>query len=71
MSASQMLIAPIYYTTLAVNDALPDPTFCNQCKPWKPVALNVGAGAGKLLGVRRILPKFPQTCLKKLLRKWS
>jgi len=30
-----------YYTTLAANDALPDPNFCNQCKPWKLIALNV------------------------------
>jgi len=35
MSASQVLNAPTYYTTLALNDALPDPDFCNQCKPWK------------------------------------
>jgi len=35
MSASQVLIACTYYTTLAPNDALPDPNFCNQCKPWK------------------------------------
>jgi len=33
MSASQVLNAPSYYTTLAANDALPDPSFCNQCKP--------------------------------------
>jgi len=33
MSASQVLNAPTYYTTLAANDALPDPTFCNQSKP--------------------------------------
>jgi len=38
MSASQVLNAPTYCTTLAVNDALPDPTFYNQCKPWKPIA---------------------------------
>jgi len=38
MSASQVLNAvnaPTYYTTFAPNDALPDPNFCNQCKPWK------------------------------------
>jgi len=29
MSASQVLNAPTYYTTLVANDALPDPTFCN------------------------------------------
>jgi len=39
MSASQVLNAPNYYTTLPANDALPDPTFCNQCKPWKLIAL--------------------------------
>jgi len=33
MSASQGLNALTYYTTLAANDALPDPYFCNQCKP--------------------------------------
>jgi len=27
-------------------------------------ALDIGVGAGKLLGVRRILPTFPQTCPK-------
>jgi len=37
ISASQVLNAPTYYTTLAANHALPDPTFCNQCKPWKPI----------------------------------
>jgi len=26
---------------LALNDALQDPNFCNQCKPWKLGALNV------------------------------
>jgi len=41
MSASQVLKAPTYYTTLAPNDALQDPNFCNQCKPWKLIALNV------------------------------
>jgi len=32
---SKVLNAPTYYTTLAPNGALPDPKFCNQCKPWK------------------------------------
>jgi len=41
MSASQVLKAPTYYTTLAPTDALQDPNFCNQCKPWKLIALNV------------------------------
>jgi len=31
MSGSQVLNAPAYYTTLAPNDALPYPNFCNQC----------------------------------------
>jgi len=26
---------------LAPNDALQDPNFCNQCKSWKLIALNV------------------------------
>jgi len=30
-----VLNAPTYYTTLAPNDALPDPKFYNQCKTWK------------------------------------
>jgi len=41
MSACQVLNAPIYETTLAPNDALQDPSFCNQCKSWKLIALNV------------------------------
>jgi len=41
MSASQLLNAPIYYTTLAPNDVLPDPNFYNQCKPWKLTALTL------------------------------
>jgi len=45
MSASQVLNGPNYYTTLAANDALADPTFCNHCKP---IALNIGVGAGKV-----------------------
>jgi len=40
MSASQVLNAPTYYTTLAANVALPGPTICNQCKPWKPIAFH-------------------------------
>jgi len=38
MSASQVLNAPTCYTTWAPNQ---DPNFCNQCKPWKLIALNV------------------------------
>ena len=38
MSASQVLNAP---TTLAPNDALQEPNFCNQCKPWKLIDLDV------------------------------
>jgi len=41
MSASQVLNAPTYYITLAPNDALQDPTFCNECKPWKLIVLHV------------------------------
>jgi len=41
MSASQVLIAATCYTTLVPNDALPDLNFCSQCKPWKPIALNL------------------------------
>jgi len=37
MSASEVLNVPTYYTTLVANDALPDLTFCNQCKPWMPI----------------------------------
>jgi len=33
MNARHVLNTPTYYTTLAANNALPDPTFCNQCKP--------------------------------------
>jgi len=33
MSANQVLNALTYLTTLAPNDALQDPNFCNQCKP--------------------------------------
>jgi len=40
-SVRQVLNAPTYYTTLAPNDVLPDPNFCNQCKPWNPIALNL------------------------------
>ena len=40
MSASQVWNAPTYYTTLDANDTLPDPTICNQCKPWKPIAFH-------------------------------
>jgi len=41
MSANQVLNVPTYWTTLAPNDTLQDPNFCNQCKPWKLIALNV------------------------------
>jgi len=36
-----VLKAPTLYITLAPNDALLDPIFCNQCKPWKLIASNV------------------------------
>jgi len=41
MSASQVLIAPTYYTTLAPNDDLPDHNVCSQCNPWMLIALNL------------------------------
>jgi len=41
MSASQVLNAPTYETAFAPNEALQDPNFCNQCKSWKLIALNV------------------------------
>jgi len=41
MNASQVLNPPTYWTTLARNDALKDPNFCNQCKSWNLIALNV------------------------------
>ena len=41
MSVSQVLNAPTYLTTLAPNDVLQDPNFCNQFKPLKRIALNV------------------------------
>jgi len=50
MSASQVLNAvdaPTYYTTLAPNDALPDPNFCNQCEPWKLTTFTQLVDAGK------------------------
>jgi len=37
MSASQLLNAPTFHTTLAPNDALQDRNFCNQCKSWKRI----------------------------------
>ena len=41
MSASHVLNPPTYEIALAPNDALQVPTFCNQCKPCKLIALNV------------------------------
>jgi len=41
MSASQVSNAFTYYTTFAPNDTLQDPNFCNQCKSWKLITLNV------------------------------
>jgi len=35
------LNAPTHETDLAPNVALQDPNFCNQCKPWKLIALKV------------------------------
>jgi len=62
MSASQVLNAPTYYTTLAPNDALPDPYCCNQYKPWKLIALNLFLKTfTKLVDARKSL--LPQTHL--------
>jgi len=36
-----VLNAPTYCTTLAPNDALPDPNFCNQSKIGKLIALTL------------------------------
>ena len=43
MSASQNVQHAylLYYTTLAPNDALPDPNYCNQYKQWNLIALNL------------------------------
>ena len=63
MSASQALNASTYNTTLAVNNALPDPTFCNQCKPWKPIAFHrcrsrqIFGGAKDFAQISRNLPE--------------
>jgi len=74
MSASQVFNAPIYYTTLAANDASPDPTFCNQCKPLKPIAFH-RCKSSQIFGGTKDLPKFPEICPKKnckenCLKKW-
>ena len=41
MSASQVLNALTYWTTMAPNDALQEPNVCNHCKPCKLIAINV------------------------------
>jgi len=41
ISASQVLNAPTYWTTLAPTDALQGPNFCNQYKSLKLIALNL------------------------------
>ena len=60
MSASQVLNARTYYTTLAANNALPDPTFCNH---WKPIAFHkcrsrqIVGGAQGFAPISRNLPE--------------
>jgi len=61
MSASQMLNAPTCYITLAANDGLPDPTFCNQCKP---IAFR-RCRSRQFFGGAKDFAKFPGTCPKK------
>jgi len=62
MSASQVFNASTDWTTLAPNDALQDPNFCNQCKSWKLIALNVLLKAfTQLVDARKSL--LPQTHL--------
>jgi len=36
-----------------------------------PASLSIGVGAGKFLGCEKFLPKFPQTCPKKTLKKMT
>ena len=69
-----MLNAPTYYTTLAANNALPDPTFCNQCKPWKPIAFHRCRSRQIFGGAQdfaQISPNLPEKTLKKMTsKKW-
>jgi len=73
MSASQVLNASTYYTTLVANDALPDPTFCNQCKSWKPMTFHkcrsrtIFGGAKDCAQISRNLP---EKRLKRWPQKW-
>jgi len=39
--------------------------FAISASPGSPQPF-IGGGASKILGVRRILPEFPETCPKKL-----
>ena len=74
MSASQVLNAPTCYTTLTANDALPDPTFCNQCKPWKPIAFHrcrsrqILRGAKDFAQISRNMPE--KNSIGNDLKKW-
>jgi len=62
-SASQVLNAPTYYTTLAAIDGFPDLTFCNQCKPWKLIAFHrcrsrqIFGGAKDFVQISRNFPE--------------
>jgi len=63
MSASQVLNAPTYFTTLAPNDALPNPNVCNQCKPWCSYSLELAfKNFHTTCGCQKI-PFLPQTHL--------
>jgi len=62
MGASQMLNALTYLTTLVLSGALQDSNVCNQCKPWKLIALNLLLKTfTQLMGARksRFAPNAP------------
>jgi len=70
MSASQVLNAPTYYTTLAANDALPDPTFCNQSKPWKPIAFH-RCRSRQIFGCAKDFAQISRNLSEKTLKKMT
>jgi len=61
VSVSQVSSASTYYTTLAPNGALPDPNFCNQCKPSKLIAYMLLKTFTQLMDARksRFAPNSP------------
>ena len=72
MSASQVLNAPTYYTTLSANDASPDSSFCNQGKPWKHIAFHRSGGRQIFGGAKdfsQISRNLPEKTLKKMTSK--